>query len=312
MKVPKLKLHHSLGERVRVACGPVDLFHYVYAPPTAPAEGIKPYFHPIKTLRGNTVTNFRPHDHLWHHGLAMTCAYLSCGGELHNFWGGGTFVKDKGYVDLPNQGRIVHRSWTGMENAPSVYLDESLDWITVAGKKIIEEKRVISIPEVNEHEDWWRLDLSMTLKNTAYDSLSFGSPSTHGRPMAGYGGLFWRGPRSFLEGKLLGPGGLAGDDIMGKAAPWVAFIGSHDGNAETSTLIFVDQPGNPRYPTKWFVRNNPFAVVSFSFMFDQEFALAPGAELKLNYRLIFADGALSRDKIEEIASARKAQKPLPL
>ena len=86
------------------------LFRYVYESGVDSAESPKPYFHPLRTLAGEEVTLFRPHDHPWHTGLAMTSAHLS--GE--NFWGGPTFVRDEGYAWLENQGRIKHQSWKEM------------------------------------------------------------------------------------------------------------------------------------------------------------------------------------------------------
>src|SRR5262249_2784383 len=146
---------------------------------------------------------------------------------------------------------------------------------------------------------YWSLDLSFCLLNVAQHPLVFGSPTTEGRPDAGYGSLFWRGPRSFLYGKILAADGLEGSEIMGKASPWLAFSGRHDGNAEASTLLFLDLPSNPRYPTRWFVRNDPYACVSYSFMFDEEYSLQPGEKLTLDYRLVIGNGEWSRSQIED-------------
>jgi hypothetical protein len=90
---------------------------------------------------------------------------------------------------------------------------------------------------------------------------------------------------------------------MGKQSPWLAFTGWHDGNAEQSTLLFIDQPGNPRYPNKWFVRNDPYACVSCSFMFDESYTLQPDEALKLAYRVVIGNGEWSRLQIEEYAAA---------
>src|SRR5689334_1556106 len=83
------------------------LFRYVYRPQTPAVESPKPYFHPLRTLAGNEVTQVRPEDHTWHVGLAMTASLLS--GQ--NFWGGPTYVRDIGYVERDNNGRIQHRDW---------------------------------------------------------------------------------------------------------------------------------------------------------------------------------------------------------
>ena len=141
--------------------------------------------------------------------------------------------------------------------------------------------------------------MSFRLKNVRAETLIFGSPTTKGRPLAGYGGLFWQGPRSFLNGTILAADGLKGPEVIGKAASWLAYIGSHDGNEDKSTILFLDHPTNPRFPNKWWVRNDPYACVSCSFMFDEEFNLEPENTLLLNYRVVLDDGEWSRERIEE-------------
>jgi hypothetical protein len=117
-----MRLVHAVGEAVELRRGPDLLFRYVYESEVDPVESPKPYFHPLRTLAGEEVTLFRPHDHPWHTGLAMTSAYLS--GE--NFWGGPTFVRDRGYIWLENQGRIKHQTWNEIQSDTSMI--ELLSW----------------------------------------------------------------------------------------------------------------------------------------------------------------------------------------
>jgi hypothetical protein len=292
------KLIHVFHDYFELLYDHHPLFRYVYAPKTESIESPKPYFHPLRTLAGNEVTLFRPHDHVWHKGLAMTMAHLSD----QNFWGGPTYVRGQGYVQLQNNGRIVHRAWSNVQyGEDGVSLDERLDWVSFEGQTWLSEERRIDVHELNPARGYWALNLAFSLRNTSDHVLQFGSPTTEGRPQAGYGGLFWRGPRSFLRGTILAADGLEGPEVMGKAAPWLAFIGRHDGNGERSTIIFVDHPDNPRFPNKWFVRNDPYACVSCSFMFDEEYLLRPDQELSLRYRVVLADGEWSRAQIEDYA-----------
>jgi hypothetical protein len=265
------------------------LYRYMVNPAIAPEECPSPYFHPVCTLAGDEITLYRPWDHVWHKGLAMSLTQVS--GQ--NFWGGATYVRDKGYTWLPNIGRVVHVDWEGDGK-------ERLDWITAAGERWFEERREIRVGVINEAEGYWRLDLQFALKNVSGKTLRIGSPTTQGRPMAGYGGLFWRGPRSFLGEKIFAAGGLEGPGIMGQSAAWLAYTGTHDVTANKSTIVFYDQSTNPRYPTKWFVRNDPYACLSCSFMFDEEYELPNGHELRLNYRILIANGELSPARIEEL------------
>jgi len=225
----------------------------------------------------------------------MTASHLS--GQ--NFWGGPSYVSDKGYVQLENNGSVKHRRWEDMQRREKeVSLKEHLEWISYEGEAWINEERQITVRDLNHDEGFWALELSFGLRNVRDRSLVFGSPTTAGRPMAGYGGLFWRGPRSFLNGTILAKGNLEGPEVMAKTSPWLAFVGHHDGNDGVSTILFSDHPGNVRYPNKWFVRNDPYGCVSCAFTFDAEYTLDSGEELRLRYRVEFADSAWSRDRIE--------------
>ncbi len=296
----QVTLTHTLHDAIELSYQGQLLFKYVYESKNPAVESPRPYFHPLRTLAGNEVSLTRPHDHLWHTGLSMCIAQLS--GE--NFWGGATYVRERGYVQLDNNGRIQHTDWQALEcDNNKVRCVERLRWITHAEVAWLDEERQIVVSEINPASGYWSLDLTFRLLNIAQQPLVFGSPTTEGRPDAGYGSLFWRGPRSFLHGTILGAGDLEGPDMMGKRSPWLAFCGRHDGNNESSTLVFIDQSANLRYPNKWFVRNDPYACVSFSFMFDEYYTLQPGEAFTLTYRVVLGNGTWSRAQIEEYMTA---------
>jgi hypothetical protein len=294
------QLVHTLNDSIELLFDGRSLFQYRYDPKFDAVESRKPYLHPIRTLAGNEVTIYRPHDHTWHKGLSMTCANLS--GQ--NFWGGNTYVRDKGYALLPNIGRIQHRGWEELKcDGADIVLRHRVEWITQAEQVWIDEQRTIRVAEINPSQGYWSLDWQSQMKNVSNEALRFGSPTTAGRPMAGYGGLFWRGPRSFNDGKIIGA--LEQEDMMGQRSPWLAYIGAHDGSGDKSTIIFFDRPGNPNYPNKWFARSDFYPGMAASFMFDQEVPLEVGKEMTLNYRVVFADGAWSHERLEQYAGKMK-------
>ena len=141
-----------------------------------------------------------------------------------------------------------------------------------------------------------------SLRNVKGAALHIGSPTTEGRPLAGYGGLFWRGPRSFDQGEVITAAGHDGPDAMGQAAAWMAYMGRHDGSGNTSTLAFLDHPANLRYPNKWFVRQTPYACASFAFMFDEVYEFQAEETLALRYRLVIANGGWDAGQIEAVAA----------
>ena len=117
----------------------------------------KPYLHPLRTLAGDVVSLFRPHDHVWHKGIAWSLPVV--GDE--NFWGGPTFVRGEGYVQLPNNGTQLHRSFTEPDAAPDApaRLIESLDWVTEAGETVFEEQRAIAATILDAESPGDRMDI---------------------------------------------------------------------------------------------------------------------------------------------------------
>jgi hypothetical protein len=295
----RLRVVHALGETVDVLWGDAPLVTYAYGVPMPDYESPKPYLHPVRTLAGEVVTAYRPHDHVWHKGIQMTAPNVS--GE--NFWGGATYVPGEWYVDLPNNGRMQHIAWDAMEcDGATARLAERLEWRTAAGEHWIDERRVVELGRVDVDAGSYVVTFSFELRNVSGRELSFSSPAIEGRPGAGYGGLFWRGPRSFVEGRIL-TADHEGPEAMGERSPWLAFTGRHDESERASTLVFVDHESNPRYPTEWFVRNDPIACASFAFAFSQTLELADGRELALRYAIVVAGGEINRAAAERLATS---------
>ena len=118
-------------DRVLVIDDGVVLAEYVHRPTDVQLESPRPYFSPIRTLGGEVVSLFRPHDHVWHKGIAWSLPVV--GDE--NFWGGPTFVSGQGYVQLPNNGTQAHREFDERSDAAvGARLVERLDWVTEAGE----------------------------------------------------------------------------------------------------------------------------------------------------------------------------------
>ncbi|MGP3984527.1 PmoA family protein [Streptomyces sp. KR80] len=284
----------TAGNAVSVYAGDVEILRYVHRPEMPPFEGPKPYLHPVRTLAGDVVTAYRPHDHRWHKGIQMTASYVS--GQ--NFWGGGSYVRDRGYVDLANVGTMRHEEFTAFEaDHNRVHLAERLTWHTQAGEHWVDENRELSVRDVDDVS--WALEFGTELTNVRGEPLVFGSPTTNGRPLAGYSGLSWRGTRSFTDGEVIAADGQGGPEMMGRAARWLAYAGQHDEVDRSSTLLFLDHPGNDKQaPTRWFVRSTPFPAVNPSIAFSDEVELAPGDSLRLRYRVVVADGAWDRARLE--------------
>lgn len=293
----RLRVTHELGAQVTVSygagsSGAVPLARYVYVPDPEPFEGPKPYLHPLRTLAGDVVTGYRPHDHRWHKGLQLTATDVSG----HNLWGGNTFVAGSGYQRLDNVGSMRPEDVVEVEvGADDVTIAHQLTWLTAAGAELCTEQRRLVIGAVDEAAGVWRLRWVSEIRNASAQPLEFGSPATRGLPGSGYAGLSWRGPRAFTGGQVVGPDGVVDADAMrGDAAAWLAYVGQHDDVDRASTLIFADDIAKPG---AWFVRTAEFALVNPSWAFHRPVTLQPGESTGREYRVAVADGAWAPERV---------------
>lgn len=303
-----LTLVHEHGRSLVIRSGTQEILRYVYAPWDPAFESPRPYFHPIRTLGGRVVSEYRPHDHVWHKGLAWSLPNVG----TENFWGGPTYNRGRGYEQLENNGTMVHIGFESISvSADRISVIENLEWRTQAGELWVREQRSFAVELTAAAQEAWALTYATRFVNVSGKVIAIGSPTTNGRENAGYGGLFWRGPRSFSGGQVYAPGVTGGDELMGIRAPWMAFSGKHDGDGGASTLVFVDSPSNiysgGEENTEWFVRTGIFAVISASPFFSQETDFEPGQTLEYEYGLAVADGDRGSAGSEELAKAMHQQ-----
>jgi len=302
-----LQVVHTHGERITISevTTGVELLSYVYRTEAA-WESPKPYLHPLRTLANNVVTDYRPNDHRWHKGLQMTASHLS--GQ--NLWGGNTYVHGKGYLELPERvGSMAHVTFDEVTSSGGrAVIAERLTWHPYGGDLWADEVRRIEVHDVDPEAGSWALTWTTAVTNRRDEPLRFGSPTTAGREMAGYTGLFWRGPRAFRDGRVIGPDS-EGPELMGRQAPWLAYSGEHDGSDGHATLVFAHAPENDHsgsrgaHPAHWFVRNEPFAAVAPSLAFYDELELASGDTLTRRYRVVVAEGAWERAEVTKYLEA---------
>lgn len=293
----ELRLVHERDQALGIWHGDQRLTRYVYHPTEEQLESPRPYWHPIHTLGGDPVSLYRPHDHVWHKGISWSLPNV--GSE--NFWGGPTYVRDQGYVQLPNDGAMVHQEFAQLTaDNEHVGAVERLAWLTQDGETWFDERRAFT---VTVDAGAWILAFATRFTNVSDREVVIGSPTTQGRDNAGYGGLFWRGPRSFSGGTVYAPGVSGGDELMGIRARWLGFTGRHDGHGRSSTLVFVDAPDNPGHPTQWFVRTGIFACVCPAPFFSTELPVGTGGTVALRYAVVVADGDPGLDGAADLAKA---------
>lgn len=303
----ELRLVHEIDRRMRVLDGDVELVTYEYQPDTPQYESPKPYLHPIRTRSGDVVSLFRPHDHVWHKGIAWSLPVVAD----ENFWGGPTFVPGRSYVQLPNNGRQdpVGTIRTGLDGERATF-EHELHWITEDGRRIFEEQRRLGAELLGP--DAWALTFETTIRNVSDRTIPIGSPTTRGRENAGYGGLFWRGPRSFTGGAIISPEGRGGDELRGTRHPWLGFEGRHDDSDTVSTVVFLDDAANPQHPPQWFTRTEEFACICPAPFFSEELEIAPGEAATFRYAVAIADGGGDRYAAELAERLKPVLAALPV
>lgn len=259
------------------------LLRYVLQPETPADEAPRPYLHPVCSLAGEVLTNFRPNDHRWHHGLSYTLA--SVAGV--NFWGGPSYRAADGYQWRGDHGRQRHLEW--LERTPE-RLSHRVAWEDGSGFTLLEERRTLSIQVMSERA--WSLRWQATLENVAGRELELGHyQSLHGLTGSHYTGLQFRGARDLLDEHgdpavtVVNAVGAAGEaEVHGAPAEWMEWRGQKDESQRRVSIRFANGQG----PLHWFVRRkNPIAA--FPFPFDRPAVLAPGAAWLVDHLLTFTD-----------------------
>ena len=294
------------GAALTFSVGSQQIASYTYRPSDDQYESPRPYFHPLTTLGGDEVTISRPWDHVWHKGLSWALPNV---GE-HNFWGGATYTRQTGYANLDNNGAMNHEAFASIEETgQGITATESLLWTTQPtvdepGHALISEQRRFGIQTLPSGHGWVLL-FETTLENISEDEIVIGSPTTEGRDNAGYGGLFWRGPRSFTGGEFRSSTGTGTDEFMGTRSPWIAFTGQHDQTCRKSTILFVEDQSNNGAPNQWFARSSMFACLGSAPFFSEVVPLKVGEPLTYRYAVVVSDGEVDAGSAAALAEAAK-------
>ncbi|MBT2532970.1 PmoA family protein [Arthrobacter sp. ISL-48] len=286
---------------------------YNYRPGDDQYESPRPFFHPLTTLGGDEVTISRPWDHVWHKGLSWALPNVG----KDNFWGGATYTRATAYANLDNNGAMTHQSFASIaETRAGITASESLTWISQDGEPVIAENRRFSIqlleaaesavPEGAGTEGAYAILFETEMSNISSEVIAIGSPTTEGRDNAGYGGLFWRGPRSFTGGEFRNAEGTGSDEFMGTRSQWITFTGKHDVTCRSSTVAFVEDNANPGAPNQWFARSSMFACLGAAPFFSKEVSLREGSPLTYRYAVVIADGGVDAARAQALAAAAQA------
>ena len=272
----------------RLVAGSAVLATLVVPDTARPIDSPRPVIHPLATPGGAVITDSSPADHSWHRGLSLAISNIRVEGEPEpvNLWGGVTW-SDGAYRQLDNNGE---QRMLGLELEGST-ARARVEWVTRAGRVIVREERVVvaSIAHDSSRRPYLALHWSSRLENVSGGVLGFGSPTTAGRPDAGYGGLFLRGAPELAGADVLlaGRGLIADSAAMGSAAPWAAL------RSASATVVMRSEP------TPWFVRSTPPMLCAAQF-FHEEVELAADAVLELDVDVLVTDARWTPEEIDAL------------
>lgn len=268
---------------------------YVWRPELPPSTSPRPFLHPVRTLAGRPVTDARPDSHP--HQLGISIAAPDVDGR--NFWGGRTFVAGHGPAWLDDHGAQRHQRWLTRSDTD---LAHTVRWVGAAGAPLLRERRSIACRRVDR--DAWALGVRTHLTNATRRPLAIRSPASLGRPGAGYGGFFWRGPAAAGPARVLSEGGTGVRAVHGETADWVA-VGAADAERRDWTVVFA--PGDAATARdRWFVRARDYLGVGSSLAWDRPLDLDAGASVARHVVAVVADGALTAGEAAALADAARS------
>ncbi|GIH95132.1 PmoA family protein [Planobispora siamensis] len=268
---------------------------YVWEPDLPATDSPRPYLHPVRTLAGTPVTEFRPDDHVHHLGVSLAVSDVGA----VNFWGGRTFVRDQGATWLDDHGHQRHDAFEDLGEGGGDGFREALTWIGPDGATVAREERtVLTRPvtgtaraggtEAREQAGAWALDFSFAL--TVKEPLEIKSSACKGRPGAGYGGFFWRAPKRSADIAVFTAEAEGEADVHGSLTPWLALV------SDAWSLVFV-QAGAV---DPWFVRVAEYPGVGPALAWDRPLAVAD--TLRRRVVTVVADGRLDRAAAAKLAA----------
>ena len=263
-----------------------------------------PYFHPLNSIDGRTLTADRPLDHPWHHGLWFSWKFI----DKVNYW----------EIDPRTLHPAGRTSWSDVrvaardDHSARIALDLAY---RPAGEDVpvLTEKRVIEI-SAPDAEGVYAID--WTAEFTAARAVVLDRTPLPGEPggqtYGGYAGLSLRLALKYDDRALMtidGPVSKMPDDRYRGRHAAVDYSGILDG--EPAGVAICDHPQNPRTPTPWYaIRSADMSFFTPALLCYGPLELKAGERITLRYRVFVHAGRWSaarlRTEYEHFAKGRTA------
>lgn len=243
-----------------------------------------PYFHPLNSPDGKTLTWDKPPDHPWHHGLWFSWKFIN----KVNYW----------EIDSKTGRPAGKTSWKDVEISAaqdgSGHIGLVLTYMPNGEiLPILTEKRTIEV-SAPDAEGVYAINWTGIFEPTTAVLLDRtalpGEPG--GQSWGGYAGLSLRLAGNIGERQVTtdeGPIIEMPDGRYRGRHTAVDYSGLLDGQA--AGVAILDHPANPRAPTPWYViRSAEMNFFTPAILCYEPMTLRPGDRLALRYRVLVHRG----------------------
>jgi hypothetical protein len=257
----------------------------------------KPFFDPLRVGDGPSFTNFRPEDHPWHYGLWYSWKIINGA----NYWEEDrTSGRAEGATRWATPAIDV-----SPDGATTVRLD--VTYTHPSGRVDVTERRElrISAPATDgSYSIDWRARFVAGKEGAVLDRTPMpGEPE--GKVNGGYAGLGVRLAAPPITMSVVTPDGPVTRWESDRARPVAAAVACNfaDGAKDLGGLAIFSDPANTGGRAAWYLING--AVMRFAcaaILAPKPITLAPGAELKLRYRITLRRRAWTSEALETSAA----------
>ena len=245
------------------------------------SDAPKPYLHPLRCASGKIVTRSFPMENIPgesttdQHHRGVWLAYKDVNGV--DFWQNEFSYQNK------LAGKVVTRSVGNLKSGKETGSFRGIfAWVAPSGEAMLEETRVMSF---RGDAKLRMVDIDINLK--ALVDTTFGDSKDGAFSIRLAEPLTEKNSGTMVNSE----GGRKMDQTWGKAASWVNYSGTLDG--EKLGVALFEHPDSFHHPSRWHVRDygllavNPFG----SNAFDKEapvskFVLSKGKSIRLRYRIV--------------------------
>lgn len=255
----------------------------------------KPYFYPVFGPTGQVVTRhfpmeeFEGEDQDHPHQRSLWFTYGELGGS--DFWASDPLNKPN-----PKFGTIRPREIKVLGEGAVGVLRVRDEWLDGKGKPLCEDEQLYLFSAT----DLTRIiDARLTLKAT-HGAVHLGDTKE---------GMFGLRVASSMNanrspgGTIVNAEGIKNKEAWGKPSSWVDYSGPVEGGIVG--IAMFDDPGNPRHPTPWHVRDyglfaaNPLGYHDFKLEGKRIDTIPEGQSLTFHYRIVLHEGSAEDAEIAD-------------